>query len=240
MALIPFVQLDFAGALGLPDGRYLSREEEGDRVLIVQVFGAPKPPGRLAPRTRAVDPDDEGAVPVSRITVAFGERFSGEREAEAWLSEAVASAEERIDMVRSATLLVNRALSALRAAAQDPLVQEVGATRALAIRIGFGDGDELADGRWSEAREIAPPRRGRLDDVDPQERVAAVLSGRERVHPAETLLERARLDAQQGRLQEAGFGLDAARMALKAHPGEDAARIEERIAEAEGRLSSSS
>lgn len=240
MALIPFVQLEFAGALGLPDGRYLSREEEGDRVLIVQLFGAPKPPGRLAPRTRPVEPEDEDTVPVTRLTVAFPERFTGERDAKRWLEGVAGDAQERAAAVRSATLLVNRALSALRAGAQDPLVQEVGATRALAIRIGFGDGDAIAVGRWSEAREIAPPRRGRLDDVDPQERVAAVLSGRERVHPAETLLERARLDAQQGRLQEAGFGLDAARMALKAEPGEDAARIEERIAEAESRLSSSS
>ena len=131
---------------------------------------------------------------------------------------------------------MNRALNALRAGARDPLVQDVGATRALAIRIGFGDGDEIAEGRWREARELARPRPGRLDDVDPQERVAAVLAGREHVHPAETLLERARLDIQQGRLEEARFGLRAAREAVAELPDERPAKLDERIAEAERAL----
>ena len=58
-------------------------------------------------------------------------------------------------------------------------------------------------------------RRGRLDDVDPQSRVAAVLAGRDEVHPAETLMLRARLDLQQGRHAEARYGLRAARAALE-------------------------
>lgn len=123
------------------------------------------------------------------------------------------------DEVREATRIVNRALSALRAAARDPLVQDIGATRALAVRLGHGTGDELADGRWTEARELGQPRRGRLDDVDPQSRVAAVLAGRDEVHPAETLMLRARLDAQQGRRAEARYGLRAARAALQEQPG---------------------
>ncbi len=237
MTLIPFVQLEFAGQLGLPDGRYLSRDNEGDRVLIVQAFGVPKPTGRLARRTRPVDPDDDETIPMTRTTVAFAERFSGRSEAEAWLAETAGEAKARNAAVRSATLLLNRALNALRAGAQDPLVQDVGATRALAIRIGFGDGDEISEGRWREARELARPRPGRLDDVDPQERVAAVLSGRESVHPAETLLERARLDIQQGRVEEARFGLRAAREALAELPDEAPAKLGERIAEAERSLS---
>ena len=106
----------------------------------------------------------------------------------------------------TATRLVNRGLGALRAEARDPLVQDLGATRALAVRIGFGDGEELAEGRWQQAREIPPPRRGRLDDIDPQSRVASVLAGRDEVHPAETMLERARLDIEQGREHEARLG----------------------------------
>lgn len=238
MALIPFVQLEFAGQIGLPDGRYLSRDDgEGDRVLIVQAYGAPKPTSRLARKTRAVEPDDEELIPLTRVTVAFPDRFAKRGEAESWLGDAAGSPESRNALVRSATLLVNRALNALRAAARDPLVQDVGATRALAIRIGFGDGDQLADGRWEEARELARPRPGRLDDVDPQERVAAVLSGREAVHPAETLLERARLDTQQGRLDEAALGLEAARTALERFPEGASDKLEKRIEDAERRLS---
>lgn len=237
MTLIPFVQLEFAGLVGLPEGRYLARDEEGDRVLIVQGFGVPKPPGRLARRTRPVDPDEDESVPVSRVTVALAERFEGKDEAQRWLEETAGHAERRSAVVRSAIVLLNRALNALRAGARDPLVQDVGATRALAIRIGFGDGDEISEGRWREARELARPRPGRLDDVDPQERVAAVLSGRERVHPAETLLERARLDIQQGRVEEARFGLRAAREALAELPDEAPAKLGDRIAEAERSLS---
>ena len=82
MSLIPFVQLEFAGLIGLPEGRYLARDEAGDRVLVVQVFGAPKPPGRLARRTRPVDPDQDESTPVSLVTVALAERFDGESESE--------------------------------------------------------------------------------------------------------------------------------------------------------------
>jgi hypothetical protein len=48
--------------------------------------------------------------------------------------------------------------------------------------------------------------------------VAAVLAGRDEVHPAETLMQRARLDAQHGRDAEARYGLRAARAALEGEP----------------------
>lgn len=209
--LIPFVQLELAGSVGLPEGRYRALEDGSERVLIAQELGAPRPARRgRRRRPRPVEPGDPGEVPVSRLTVAGSERFQGRVEARAWLEEASGSAERRAAEVRAATATINRALAALRAAARDPLVHEVGATRALAVRIGFGTGEELAEGRWSEARELPPPKRGRLDDVDPQASVAAVLVGRERVHPAETLLQRARLDLAQGRPEEARYGQRAA------------------------------
>jgi hypothetical protein len=138
--------------------------------------------------------------------------------------------------VREATRIVNRALSALRAEARDPLVQEIGATKALAIRMGHGTGDELAEGRWTEASQLPLPRRGRLDDVDPQSRVAAVLAGRDQVHPAETLMQRARLDAQQGRDAEARHGLQAARAALREEPGPRRDQLAKELAAIEEKL----
>lgn len=243
--LIPFVQLEFPGLIGLPEGRYLARDSVdagagasagGERVLIVRSLGAPKPGARLRRGPRPVDPEDPTTVPVTRVTVAGVERFDGRSEAERWLEATSGDAERRGDEIRSAMLLLNRALNALRAAARDPLVQDAGATRALAIRIGYGSGDDVAEGRWAEARELARPRPGRLDDLDPQTRVAAVLAGRDRVHPAETLLERARLDTEQGRLDEARFGLDAARAALEQVPIEKPAKLRRRIEEAEDRL----
>ena len=237
MSLLPFVQLDFPGLLGLPEGRYLAREDDGaERVLIVQSAGAPAPPGRLRRRARPVDPGAPEQVPVSRATVTGSEPLDGTGTAREWLESIAADPPGRAAQVRSAVRVLNRALGALRAGARDPLVQEVGATRALAIRIGYWDGEELAEGRWTEARELPPPRRGRLDDIDPQTRVAAVLARRERVHPAETLLERARLDIEQLRPVEARLGLQAARAALDEEPGEGSDALAARIAEAEQRL----
>ena len=40
--LLPFVQLEFAGLIGLPAGRYLSRDGDREQVLIVEEFGAPR------------------------------------------------------------------------------------------------------------------------------------------------------------------------------------------------------
>jgi hypothetical protein len=155
---------------------------------------------------------------VTRVTVT-GVAFDDSAEGSDWLKGTLGDRARGAQELRDATRIVNRALSALRAEARDPLVQEIGATRALAIRLGHGTGDELAEGRWTEASQLPLPARGRLDGVEPQSRVAAVLAGRDEVHPAETLMLRARLDAQHGRDAEARYGLRAARAALEEEPG---------------------
>ena len=178
-------------------------------------------------------------MPVTRVTVT-GRRIEDPAEGSDWLKRMMGSGGEGADEVRAATRIVNRALGALRAAARDPLVQDVGATKALVVRLGHGTGDELADGRWTEARELTRPRRGRLDDVDPQTRVAAVLAGRDEVHPAETLILRARLDLQQGRRAEAVFGLRAARAALEEQPSSRQKELLEELAAVEEKLGDTS
>lgn len=174
---------------------------------------------------------------MTRVTVT-GERLGDPAEGAAWLKRMMGG--EGAVEVRVATRIVNRALDALRAAARDPLVQDIGASKALAVRLGYGTGDELADGSWTEAKELSRPRRGRLDDVDPTSRVAAVLAGRDEVHPAETLMLRARLDAQQGRRAEAVYGLRAARAALEEHPSDRRKKLMEELAAIEEKLSDSS
>jgi len=204
-------------------------------VLIVEELGAPRPRRRTGRRSKPIDPGDPEETPLTRVTVT-GKRLGDAAEGTAWLKEMMGSGGAGADEVRAATRIVNRALSALRAAARDPLVQDIGATKALAVRLGHGTGDELADGRWTEARELARPRRGRLDDVDPQSRVAAVLAGRDEVHPAETLMLRARLDAQQGRPAEALYGLRAARAALQEQPGSRQKELAKELAAIEEKL----
>jgi hypothetical protein len=205
-------------------------------VLIVQVFGAPRAGRRRRKRPRPVDPSEPDEVPLTRVTVAGAERFDSAEAAGEWLRAAAGEAEGRADTVKSATRVVNRALGAMRAAARDPLVQEVGATRALAVRIGFGSGEQLADGAWTEARELPPPHQGRRADIDPQSRVAAVLSGREAVHPAETLIQRARLDIEQGRDAEAAYELQAAAKALSEIEDPDNEELRKQLEEARRRL----
>jgi hypothetical protein len=185
----------------------------------VQELGAERPRRRERRRAKRVEPGAHQQVPVTVVTVT-GEQLGDSEGAAEWLKSTMADGERARDEVRTATRILNRALSALRAAAGDPLVQEVGASKALAVRIGHGTGDELAEGRWSEATELARPRRHRLDDVEPQSRVAAVLAGRDEVHPAETLTLRARLDAEQGRHAEARYGVRAALAALEDRPSE--------------------
>jgi hypothetical protein len=214
-----FVQLELAGRIGLVEGRYLVREGDHERVLIVQELGAPRPARRARRRARPVEPGAPQRVPVTVVTVT-GETMGRADEGSAWLDRMKRDRERGAEEIRAATRIVNRALSAVRAAAQNPLVQEIGASRALAIRLGHGSGDELAEGRWTEAVELPQPRRARLDDVEPQSRVAAVLAGRDQVHPAETLTLRARLDAEQGREQEALYGIRAALAALEEIPTE--------------------
>ena len=202
----------------MPEGRYLVREDDAERVLIVQELEAPRAQRRGRRRARPVDPGEPEQIPVTRVTVT-GPALADAAEGTAWLKRAIGDREHGTQELRDATRIINRALNALRAEARDPLVQEIGVTRALAVRVGHGTGDQLAEGRWTEASQLPQPHRGRLDGVEPQSRVAAVLAGRDEVHPAETLMQRARLDVQQGRDAEARYGLQAARAALREEPG---------------------
>jgi hypothetical protein len=133
-------------------------------------------------------------------------------------------------------VLLNRALHAQRVAAAQPHSRELTPERAVAVRVGYGAGEEVADGRFSEAREVdvwatgASRRRRREEGMAPQERVAAVLGGREQLGVCETLLLRARADLDAGRNREAALQLRIGLEALLAELGDtklDAAGAED-------------
>jgi hypothetical protein len=115
---------------------------------------------------------------VTRVTVAGSTPFEGEPEAGAWLEGIARDTKRRAATAREALALLNRALDALRRAAEDPAVREVGLSGALAIRVGYGTGDELADGRWTAARQLPDPPPPRHLELDPQKAVADELAGR--------------------------------------------------------------
>jgi hypothetical protein len=231
------VQFDFAGPLPLADGRYLARSpgDEEESVLVVQTLAA-APPARRRRRVRRADPDAKPrSLPLTRVTAIrafapFGEQAEGAR----WLDEAC-EAEDTVDvLIEEGVALLNRALHTQAVAAAEPRSRgELEAEQAVAVRIGYGSGDEAAAGRFTDAREVdaaggASRRRRREEELRPQERVAAVLGGRERLDACETLLLRARADLEAGREREAALqlrvGLEALLVELEgavADPGHE-------------------
>jgi hypothetical protein len=224
------VQFEFAGVLPLVDGRYLARSpdaEEQESVLVLRQVGAPLGSGRRRRRAREIDADEgPRALALTRATAirAFAP-FLDPAGAARWLDEAC-EAEDTIDILVSEGLtLLNRALHAQAVAAANPTSKaELEAESAERVLIGIGSGEEVADGRFTEAREIdtrprTSRRRRREEELRPQERVAAVLRGRERLDTCETLLLRARADLDANRDREAALqlrvGLEALLVELK-------------------------
>ena len=194
--LFGFAQLDFAGTLSLADGRYLQRGEAEEQVLVTRTLGSPPQPHRRRRRAKGVEPEPAAApLPLARVTAirAFAP-FADEDEARRWLDEVTEAEETADEIVADAVALLNRALHAQWVAAAEPHAAELTPERAVAVRIGFGAGEEVADGRFNEAREVdvwatgASRRRRREEGMWPQERVRGVLGGRERFDVCETLL----------------------------------------------------
>ena len=135
-----------------------------------------------------------------------------ETSANGWLAGA---RREPDDVLAGALRVLNRALHAHAVAGADPLAAEVRREHALVARLGWGRGEQVAEGRWAEAVEVPfrPPKRRRTEALRPQERLAAMLGGRDRPLVAESLAMRARLDLDHGREREAALQL---RVALEA------------------------
>jgi hypothetical protein len=220
------VQFDFAGDLAVADGRYLARDGGGaENVLVVETLATAPLPGRRRRRRgpRPADPHAApAAVPLARVTaVRAAHPFEAEEEAERWLHEA-AEAEDTVDvLVEEGISLLNRALHAQAAASADHRLHELAPESALTVRLGYGSGKEVAAGTGTGMLEVdvhtaASKRRRRAEALRPQERLAAVLGGRERVDPCETLLLRARADLSAGRNREAALQLRVGLEALLA------------------------
>src|SRR4051794_9879328 len=235
-----FCQFDFPFPPGPPDGRYLLRNPSGDAdVIVLATVGAElRREGRSARamrrrRAARAEPEDEGpeVVTVTRVTVIRGTPVSDEA-ARAWIAgcsdPAVASEE-----VAEALQLLTRAVHAHRVAAGAPYAADVSREGARRIRLGFGNGDEVVDGRWSDAYALPPQpptgrRRRRM--LEPHEELAGILGGRRSVHPSEDLLLRARLDLDQQRMRAAALQAQAGHAAFVAELADDQAAGEERAA----------
>ena len=83
------------------------------------------------------------------------------------------------------------------------------------VRLGLGEGEQVADGRWARAVELpppaAPPRGRRRRACGPQERLAALLGGRDAALACEELTLRARADLDRRPPARGGASSSASR-----------------------------
>ena len=143
-------------------------------------------------------------MPVTELTVIETEAIEGDRRGVARFAARRRRAPRRAD----------RAGAAARGARPGGPARRDGGRRrsripnldaAIAVRVGYGDGDSLVDGRYEAALEVPREagRKSRASALRPQERMAALLGGRERALVCEELILRARADLDAGRVREA-------------------------------------
>ena len=234
--LFRFTQVEVPWPLGPPDGRYVLRPD-GDpgapisHVIVIATLGAARRHRIRGRRPRQLPPEPKPAeVATGRATIVeSAERLSDRAAAESWLR---AAGEEQLE---AALTTLNRVLDAFRRVAADPYAFAVGRDRLIAARIGYGAGEQVADGRWEQALELAPPAppRRRADVLAPQARLAATLGARGRTLVCEELVLRARSDLDAGRPRECALQLLVALDAAVAELGSEPAwpGLPERIVE---------
>jgi hypothetical protein len=188
-------------------------------VIVLGTVGAPQRKlfGRASRKGNVVDSaEDGGAVPVARATLIHADALASAEEGERWLGsmrDDPAALDAEVD---GALLELNAVLRAHRAAVADPYVRDVRRSIANVVRVGYGSGDLVADGKFASAYELPEEarRRGRAaDTMGALERLAGVLSATEEIGVAEELVLRARLDLDAGRMREAAL---QARIGLEA------------------------
>jgi hypothetical protein len=189
-------------------------EDEPSHVVVLGTQGTQRRSRLKRRKTRPAEPEPEPTpVPITRATVIdVAGSFDDADAAHAWLGR---GAEDADAEAGRALEILNRVLHAQRAASADPYLRDVAAEQALVARLGYGAGEQVADGRWKEAVELdlEPRRPKRIAALRPQERLAALLGGRDRPLACEELTMRARLDLDEGRPREAALQL---RVALEA------------------------
>ena len=166
--------------------------------------------GRRDRKARPVEPDPPPPeLPVTRLTVIDATPFPAPEAAASWLKRSHDPAYHD-PLVTRAAGVVNRAVHIFRVSSTDPRVREISREETVTLRIGIGRGDQVADGQWTDALTLPPrskreKKSGRAAMLRPQERLAAVLAGREVVLACESLALRARLDLDAGRIREAAL-----------------------------------
>jgi len=155
-ALFGFCQFEFPWLLGPAPGRYMLREQTGEapgHVLVVAELGAPRR-RRLGDRRsqRAEPGTDPEPVATGRATVVDTQPLVDESDGARWLARSDLGA-----LADAAIVRLGGAVHAHRLVTADPAVPTVTRRSALVTRVGFGPGEQVADGRW-DAGPYRPPR----------------------------------------------------------------------------------
>ncbi|MDA0169899.1 hypothetical protein OJ998_12450 [Solirubrobacter taibaiensis] len=173
--------------------------------MVVGDGTAPRRTGRREPRD---------TVPVTRITVIDTDPLFDDATAAEWMREQIA-------MPDFGPPILERLVTSFRVASSDPLLADVDLERVWRTRVGYGSGEQVAEGQWTEAHELEPPkprlsRSAKRAQHRPTDRLAKLLSGRDAILASEELTLRARLDLDRSRGREAALQLEAALTAARA------------------------
>ncbi|HET9739992.1 MAG TPA: hypothetical protein VFP78_17885 [Solirubrobacteraceae bacterium] len=204
--------------------------DDVQQVLVIGGLSAARRRPRREGRVRRASPEP-AAVEVTRATVIDTAPLGELEAADEWLARAVGDSR----VTDAALALLNRAVAGHRVASADPWVADADPAHAIGFRVGYGTGEQVAEGDWESARELPRPEpaAARSALLVPQERVAALLGGRDAPLACEELVLRARGDLTHGRPREAALqlavALEAALAELAAwrEVGDMAARLDE-------------
>jgi hypothetical protein len=202
------------------------------QILVIGGLSAARRRPRREARVRRASPEPT-AVEITRATVIDAAPLGDLEAADEWLARAAEDDRDRV--THGALALLNRAVAGHRVASVDPWIADADPARAIGYRVGYGTGEQVAEGDWESARELPRPasRAARSALLAPQERVAALLGGRDAPLACEELVLRARGDLEHGRPREAALqlrvALDAALAELAAwrEVGDLGARLDE-------------
>lgn len=143
-------------------------------------------------------------VTISVVTVIRADQpFSGESEAEAWLDR-LDDSDYTGELLGDAVGALDRVRAADASSRGIPFGTPTDIGSILAARIGYGEGDQVASGRFLEALDVdarggtREKRRERLARTGPLARTAAVLGGRETSTACEVMVPRIRMDLEVG------------------------------------------
>ena len=203
--LFRIVQVELAGEIDLPSGRWTVRGHANRPRAVVVVEATDRPPRRFRRKKRKIA--DATSVPVARVTVVDADPLATD-DADRWLAEH--DADEAVDQ---ALATIQRLAHVNAVAGGEPQPRPLrwrDLTRAL---LAYGTGYEGADGGWSAHRTVTvaadQPRRVRRSGrgLGNEERLADLLSGRDPVLAAEPLSLRVQHDLEAEHFREAALQL---------------------------------